>query len=276
MGSSSLIVSEAKAPISSQDSYCTDSHRRRPVLARVFLSPLWTFYPQVFWIVWTNSRKAVRGRYGDREWALSSLDIVTVLENVGIRLEISGLDNLRHLDGPAVIIGNHMSTLETFILPGIVRPLLPVTFVVKQSLITMPVFGPIMRNRDPIVVGRVNPREDLRTVLEEGMKRLAAGISVIIFPQSTRTPHFDPEQFNTLGIKLAAKAGVPALPLALKTDAWGTGKIVKDFGPIDRSKTVHFAFGRPMCIEGRGAEEHRQVISFIQEHLEQWSNEEKR
>ena len=38
----------------------------------------------------------------------------------------------RGLDGPAVIVGNHMSTLETFALPGLVVPFKPLTFVVKH------------------------------------------------------------------------------------------------------------------------------------------------
>jgi 1-acyl-sn-glycerol-3-phosphate acyltransferase len=39
------------------------------------------------------------------------------LENVGVRFEITGLDNLKSFEGPAVFIANHMSTLETFVLP---------------------------------------------------------------------------------------------------------------------------------------------------------------
>ena len=42
-----------------------------------------------------------------------------------------------------------------------------------------------MRNRDPIVVGRTNPREDLRTVLKEGQNRLNDNISVIILKVKT-------------------------------------------------------------------------------------------
>jgi len=136
------------------------------------------------------------------------------------------------------------------------------------------VFGPIMRSRGPILVGRTNPREDLKAVLEGGTKKLQAGQSVIIFPQSTRSFTFKPEVFNTLGIKLALKANVPVVPIALKTDAWGIGKIARDFGPIDPRKHVHFAIGGPMTIRNRGAEEHQKIVDFITEKLEQWRKEE--
>ena len=97
--------------------------------------------------------------------------------------------------------------------------------------------------------------------------------SVILFPQAKRSPVFDPAHFNTLGVKLARKAGVPIIPLALKTDFWGTGKIVKDFGPLDPARTIHVEFGQPLSITGSGKEEHAQVVRFIQERLERWSAE---
>lgn len=231
------------------------------------------FYPQVFRIVWVNGRAALKGRYGSSEWAKSSGDILRALENVGIRVEITGMGNFRKISGSAVFIANHMSTLETFVLPYIIQPVKELTFIVKKSLLTTPVFGPVMRSRDPVVVGRVNPKADLKTVLEEGTKKLEAGRSLVVFPQSTRSTVFNPDEFNTLGIKLALRAGVPVVPVALKTDAWGTGKLIKDCGPIDNKKRVHFAFGEPMQVTGRGTEEHKKVILFIQEKLQQWKKE---
>ncbi len=259
--------------IADNDTYVTDPKRPRSLFSRIFLSPKFTFYPQFFFIIWVNSRKAKKGLYGSMEWAESSLDVMRALENVGVRIEITGMNNITSFEGPAVFIGNHMSTLETMVLPCIVQPVKEATFIVKKSLLTMPVFGHVMRSRDPVVVGRANPREDLKTVLEEGVKRLNAGRSVIVFPQSTRSVVFDPEEFNSLGIKLALRAGVPVVPVALKTDAWGIGKHVKEFGPVDTGKKVHFAFGEPMTVTGRGAEEHEKVIGFIKDKLQEWSKE---
>ena len=54
---------------------------------------------------------------------------------------------------------------------------------------------------------------------------------------------FDPGAFNSLGAKLAARSGVPVVPIALKTDFSGLGPVVKEFGRIDRTRTVHFRFG---------------------------------
>jgi 1-acyl-sn-glycerol-3-phosphate acyltransferase len=144
--------------------------------------------------------------------------------------------------------------------------------VIKQSLLEVPLFKHVMRSRDPIAVTRTNPRLDLKTVLEQGCERLSRGISIIIFPQTTRAP-FNPEQFSSIGVKLAARAGVPLVPLALLTDAWRNGKLIKDLGFIDPSKKVYFRFGKPLRVEGKGNEQHREVMGFIERNLEHWQHD---
>ncbi len=256
--------------LADQDTYQTPPGLRRSLLARLSPWPALAFYPPVFRIVQRASRLARRGLYGNREWVESSLGIVRVMEGVGMRLAVEGLGHVRALAEPAVFVGNHMSTLETFVLPAILQPLRPITFVVKEALLTYPVFGPVMRSRDPIAVGRANPREDLRAVLEGGQERLARGVSLVVFPQTTRSTAFDPAHFNTIGVKLAARAGVPVVPLALKTDAWGNGRLLKDFGRVDPSLQVHFRFGAPLAAEGKGAAAQKATVGFIRAALEEW------
>ncbi|MGB7325898.1 MAG: lysophospholipid acyltransferase family protein [Rubripirellula sp.] len=237
-------------------------------ISRVF--PSLNFYRKFGWNVYKSSVKARHGEYDGAEWSRSSHEVLTALESVGVKTEVTGIDNVRSLASPCVFVGNHMSTLETIILPAILRPVLPVTFVVKQSLIDYPVFRHILRSRNPIAVTRNNPREDFKAVMEGGTARLRDGISIVVFPQTTRSVTFDPAQFNSIGIKLALRAGVPVVPFALLTDAWGNGKRIKDFGPVDPTKTVRFAFGEPIKIEDRGAKQHQQVIDFIESKMAQW------
>jgi 1-acyl-sn-glycerol-3-phosphate acyltransferase len=232
-----------------------------------------SFYGSFCLIVFLASLKARRGLYGDRDWARSSIDTLRALERVGVAFEITGVEHLKAARSPFVIIGNHMSVMETSILPGIVSPVRPVTFVVKSSLLEYPFFNHVLRSRDPIAVTRNNARRDLKTVLAEGTARLEQGISVIVFPQTTRTRRFDPSQFNSIGVKLAQRAGVPVIPLALMTDAWGNGRLLKDFGRIDPSKKARFSFGEPLVVRGRGSDAHQAVIRFIGGRLETWRAE---
>jgi 1-acyl-sn-glycerol-3-phosphate acyltransferase len=249
------------------DSYQTAS-RDIGMFPRLF--PSLAFYLRMLGIIRRAGTQAKRGTYGDREWFSSSLATMRTLEGVGLQLDITGLQHLESLSTPCVIVGNHMSMLETFVLPGLVRPFLPVTFVVKDSLLTYPVFGHVMRSRDPVAVTRTSPREDFATVMKGGTERLDKGISIIVFPQTTRTPAFDRKDFNTIGVKLARRAKVPVVPLALITDAWSNGRLHKDLGRIDVRRKVRMAFGAPLDVEGNGSGTNTAVISFIEDRMKDW------
>ncbi len=93
---------------------------------------------------------------------------------------------------------------------------------------------------------------------------------MIVFPQTTRTERFDASQFNTIGTKLACRTGVPILPLALRTDAWSNGALLKDFGRMRPERPVRFAFGAPIYPEGRGEGAQQKLIETIREALLKW------
>jgi 1-acyl-sn-glycerol-3-phosphate acyltransferase len=224
-------------------------------------------------VVFRSKRQAKNKVYGRKEWADSSYYILKFIEKSGGKFHITGMENISKTQGPVLFIGNHMSTLETMVLPSIIAPHREVTFVVKEALVKHPLFRDVMKSRDPIVVGRSDPRKDLEAVMTEGMEKLSKGISIVIFPQSTRSVEFRPEEFNSLGVKLAKKAGVPVVPIALKTDFWGNGRIVKELGPLDSSKHIHLRFGEPFELKGTGRDENQKIISFIQASLEEWEKE---
>ena len=127
--------------------------------------------------------------------------------------------------------------------------------------------------RDPILVGRENPREDLKIVLEEGSRKIQIGKSIIIFPQKTRSLNFGQASFNSLGIKLAKRNNVSVIPIAILSDAWGNGKYIKEIGKIDPAKLVRICIGEPITISGNGAEDHQHVIDFITGKLKDWGQE---
>ena len=245
----------------------------RKVIAFNRIFPTFSFYFRFLSVIFNASAKAKHNRYDSDQWRQSSVEILHALERVGVCFEISGLPYLKQLETPCVVVANHMSVLETTILPMIILPYKQVTFIVKDSLMDYPVFKHILRSRNPVVVNRTNARQDLKTVLQEGTERLLKGISVIVFPQTTRTRTFDPRKFNTIGVKLAGRAKVPVVPLALLTDAWGNGRIIKEFGRIHSDRVVRFAFGSPLWVEGRGTETHQKIIAFISQNLAKWRAE---
>jgi len=222
-------------------------------------------------VIFHSWPKARTNRLSRKDWYNSSFSVFKALEDCGGIFDIKGLENLEAVDTPVVIIGNHMSTLETVILPFLILPFKYAVFVIKKQIFKIPFFGPYTKSTGCIGVSRKSPSEDFKQVMKEGSQKLKNGQSVIVFPQSTRNTIFSPGNFNSLGIKLAKRNKVPVIPIAIKTDFWGNGKIIKDFGPLDLSKKIFFEFGEPFTIKGSGKEEHQRVVNFIKGRLQKWN-----
>jgi len=253
-------------------SYHTKNEKPRKMFGRIALINSFYFMIRYIYLIMRDRKIALKGTYNTEKWAATSYDIFKLIEECGGRFNITGLENIHNCKEPVVFISNHMSTLETMILPVIIVQHIDVTFIVKDSLVEHRFFGPIMKARDPIIVGRTNSREDFKKVMTEGTELLSKGISIVVFPQSTRKVKFIPSEFNSLGVKLAKKANVKVIPVAVKTDFWGHGKLLKDLGPIDSNKPIYIDFGKPMEINGSGKIEHEKIIDFITNNLKKWSS----
>jgi 1-acyl-sn-glycerol-3-phosphate acyltransferase len=248
-----------------------NSPEKKPGFGNWLMRDNWFYFLTKYGQIVLRTRKeAMRGVYTTKEWTDSSIEIFRLVERIGGSFRIEGMENIVATPEPVIFLSNHMSTLETMIFPGIIAPHRKVTFVVKDSLVSHPLFGAVMRSREPIVVGRSDPRKDFETVMTEGLELLKKGISIIIFPQSTRSSDFKPEEFNSLGVKLAKKAGVQVVPVAIKTDFWGNGKVIKEIGKLDHTKLIHIKFTPPFTITGNGKEENQQIIDLIIQNLGDW------
>ena len=253
------------------DAYDTPESMRKSMLYRLSLGSRWYFYLNNFGIFARTGRCGRRGRLDKERQIYYSNKNFRLVEKCGGRIHLRGLENLRDVSGePVVLIGNHMRLLETALFHAVAREYLDFTFVIKQSLLTVPFFRDIMRSLGAIPVGRENPRDDLRAVLGDGKKVLESGRSIIIFPQSTRSETFDAAKFNSIGIKLAKSAGVRVLPFALKTDFLGNGKYLRDMGPVRPKRGVYFEFAPARAVEGNGQALQQEIIGFIQSRLASW------
>jgi 1-acyl-sn-glycerol-3-phosphate acyltransferase len=255
------------------DSYETSPECRRFLSDRLFAWTRWSFYVRFIKIVLRSKALARKALFNQEALAENAYDILKDIEGCGGHITIRGLDNIRKTEGPVVFVGNHMSSLEAVVIPCMIAPIKPVSFIVKKSLTTGPFFGPIISALDPIAVSRKDPRQDLAAVLTQGPEKIAAGRSLVIFPQSTtraRSVTFNPAKFNSLGVKLASRAGVPVIPVAIKTDFWGDGKIFRGFGAVRRREPIHFEFGEAIPVSGRGKQEQEQIVGFIMSRLKEW------
>lgn len=205
-------------------------------------------------------------------WAHYCFETVRKAEAYGTKVTAEGWENRKNYEGPVVYLSNHMSTLETILLPFFLLTYGPFNTVVKASLSHLPGLEKAAEHMGLIPIGRTNPREDLMTIFKVGGERIARGESVLIFAQGTRQPVFARKGWSSIGAKLAEKAGVPVIPIAVKTDIQPTrpgGKgWSKDFGVVDPSKDIRVACGP--VLKGTSKEMHKASFDWIKQKLDSW------
>lgn len=260
-------------PNISQDCYTTPEERViRFRKRRLFKGAFWFYARYSLLVIWSGLKFLVT-RDPQKAVTLQALRVMRIAEKQGVILNFEGLSNYPANGGPYVFACNHMGTFDVNSLPGLVASRLRMTFVVKKSLLKTPFFGQVLKRLHAIPIVRKKPGEDLMQVLNEGTRRIEAGMSVILFPESTRHTVFTYSRFNSIAMKLAVKTGVAVVPVALRTDFWGIGRYFKDYGQLKPATPCHIAFGKPIHPTGRGKKEHREVLDFIAGKLESWGIE---
>ena len=217
---------------------------------------------------------AGRPNFMNEYWSEFGLMVYRLVERLGGNIEIKGFDKLNEHKKPVVFVCNHVSSLETYLMPPILMAWPGLIIILKESLAHYPFFGRVVRSVDPIRVFRKNPLEDLRTVLSEGTEGIKNGRSALIFPQGARYRVFDAKSFNTLGVKLAKKAGVDIVPIAVLTDFCRIGKKQRDLGMTVHPKSpVKIACGEIISNELSPKEMNDKAIEFISNQLKEWESE---
>ena len=196
-----------------------------------------------------------------------------MMEAAGTVIRYDGFDRVRASDMPVVWVANHMSPLETYILPPALMALSPLAIVLKESLAHYPVFGRVVRSIHTIRLGRKNAMADLRATLEQGEQMLKEGRSVLVFPEGSRSRTFHAENFNSIGVKLAQRAKVPIVPVALRTDAMQIGRKMKDIFTLHPERPVRIECGPPVLPGTEPRAALAELRDFISGRLAEWQAE---
>ena len=110
-----------------------------------------------------------------------------------------------------VVVANHESQADPFLLSFLPWDM---RWVAKEDLFKQPLSGWAMRLGGDIPLRR-GEGESVRACLLECERALRGGISVMMFPEGTRSPGGELMPFKDGAFDLAIRAGVPILPIAL-------------------------------------------------------------
>jgi 1-acyl-sn-glycerol-3-phosphate acyltransferase len=109
-------------------------------------------------------------------------------------------------------MGNHQGNFDILALTlAIPRRF---SWIAKEELFRVPLFGGAMRRAGYIPLDRSDGRRALKS-MDAAAARIRNGSSVVVFPEGTRTKDGNLLPFKRGGFLLAAKAGVPVVPLTI-------------------------------------------------------------
>jgi len=163
----------------------------------------------------------------------------------GIHYQVEGQENIPK--GPCIVLCNHQSTWETFFLQTLFSPL---STVLKQELLSVPVFGWGARVLKAIPLDRSEPVKAYKQLITEGQNRVLKNRSVLIFPEGTRVPIGEKAKFNRGGASLAHLTQVPIIPIAHNAGLlWPSKDIFLKPG------TISVRIGEPIYSSGQSKKE---------------------
>lgn len=111
---------------------------------------------------------------------------------------------LEHLEGgPYILVANHQSTID---IPCVFGLPVPVKVSARPGIFHVKVMGPFLRWS-----GMVNTEH----FFEQGKAALDGGISVVVFPEGSRSADGTIQRFRGGAFKLSAATGIPVVPIVM-------------------------------------------------------------
>lgn len=135
---------------------------------------------------------------------------------MGIRVKLD-LETLHALQRPCVIVANHQSNYDLFIIGGHITK--RTVSMGKKSLKWIPVFGQLYWLAGNILVDRDNPRAAVRALKSTSEIIQKKNTSIFVFPEGTRNPKPGLLPFKKGAFQLASGASAPIVPLCVSSYA---------------------------------------------------------
>ncbi len=194
-----------------------------------------------------------------RFWALG------ILKLCGIRLTVQGLEGLDP-NRQYIFIANHQSYID---IPVLVQALsqFQLRWIAKKELFWVPLFGWVLWSSKHIIVDRSSLSRAMNS-LSRARERIEKGISVVVFPEGTRSHHGDLLPFKRGGFLLAFKSQTPIVPVTIK----GSGAVWSRGDWRIRSGEIEIVMGKPVSVDRYRAQDLKLLLNRVRAEIESHSH----
>lgn len=173
----------------------------------------------------------------------------------GVRVHVAGLDKIRP-NGSYVFASNHLSLVDTPVMLASIP--CQFRFLAKRSLARVPFIGHHLRRGGHILVAREDARAAARALKEAGSILRARGISLLLFPEGSRSAN-QLAEFKEGAALVAIAAQAPIVPVAIL----GTAEVMpvgaRHMAPGD----VRLYIGDPIPTEGLTQQDRRALTEKV-------------
>ena len=229
--------------------------RKVTSLVRLSLVALWTgIWLVVALLVYGLTRRHSVPLYlARRAWAPGALWLV------GARLEVVGAENL-DFSNSCLFVANHSSQVD---IPVVFAALdTPLRFLAKKELRRVPMVGTFMKAMGMVFIDR-GKSESARASIDQLANALEDGMSLMAFPEGTRSPDGSIQQFKTGAFVAAIKAGVPVVPILI----CGAAEVLPANSLMIVPGTVQVRVGEPLPSRGLELDDRRRYADRVHSAL---------
>ena len=160
---------------------------------------------------------------------------------------------------PHVFVANHSSFTDVFL---VVRLPWEMKWLAKRSLFSIPLLGWLLRAAGDVPIVR-GDKASAREAMGRLAQHLARGVSVILFPEGTRSEHGVLGEFRDGAFRLAIEAGVDVVPLAIS----GAGASLPKRSFVFRPATATLRVLPPVPTAGLTADHARELGASVRERI---------
>jgi 1-acyl-sn-glycerol-3-phosphate acyltransferase len=175
-----------------------------------------------------------------RAWARTNLWFARVL--CGLDYVVEGAENIPR-EGAHISYWKHASAWETMA-QMLIFP--PQSWVLKREIMWIPLIGWGTACMRPIAIDRSAGHRAVTQVVEQGKRRLAQGLWILLFPEGTRVAPGQTRKYGLSGALLGSQTGAKLVPVAHNAgDYWPRRGLLKKPG------TIRVVIGPPIETLGR-------------------------
>lgn len=195
-----------------------------------------------------------------RNWGRSMLGLA------GVRVEVQGLERLPP-DEALILAANHQSWFDIVA----IFASLPVSlrFVAKKEISRVPLFAQAIRAAGHVFLDRKNRAKAVAAMREAGERMRDQGLSMVLFPEGTRSPDGRLLPFKKGSFVLAIETGATLVPIAMDG-----GRLIMPKGRLRvRSGQMRIRCGDAIPLAGLTKDDRDPVLEATEEQISEMLSE---